>query len=644
MKNALRLYKIMLQHWGFLISGVFFMLGFAVFSGVGVTMVIPLFDYVFGSRDKSKIAIDDLPEFFAGVKKVFHEITESADGLISQVMAIFNDATILEKFKELLAATDPLFLLYLICGTLIAITILKNIFFYCNQVMFANLRGKTILALRNIMFEKYLRQSLAFFNVNKVGDSIVRIDSDVNVVNDQLIFPTFNILRDSFLIIVYVSIALSLNAKLFLISLIALPIFSVFVNYVGHKIKKYANRIQQQFSNMFSNIEEVFNNMRIVKAFSREDFELEKFKLINRKYFVFWRKSIIYSSINVPLSELNGTIIGVIIIFLGGSLVLSPHSTLSSGEFITFLLAVFSLLHPIKELTRAYADIRRAQVSLERIFIILNQKSELIDDPHPVEKKTFDKNIVLNNVSFSYNNSAEVLKGISLEVKKGEKIAFVGSSGSGKTTLINLLPRNYDVTAGQILIDDTDIRKIKLKDLRNLFGMVTQDSILFSDTIAYNISYGTLKKVNEKDIKEAARIGYADEFIEELPRQYDEMLYQKGSNLSGGQKQRLCIARAVIGNPPILIFDEATSALDTESEKKVQQAINQATQNRTVLVIAHRLSTILSADKIVVLDRGKIVGIGKHRELLKNCKRYQILYHLQFEDSAGNEQENVEAV
>jgi ABC-type multidrug transport system fused ATPase/permease subunit len=381
---------------------------------------------------------------------------------------------------------------------------------------------------------------------------------------------------------------------------------------------------------MFSNIEETINNLRIVKAFAREDHEMIRFNKVNMANYRSWRKGQIYKALNVPISELNGTVMGIIVLLIGGNQIISGHSNFTLGEFTSFLLAIFSMLHPIKKLSDAYTDVRKAMVSLDRVSVILDRKSEIAEHPDQKSKTDFSSSIELRDVEFSYSPDKPVLKSVSFTINKGEKVALVGSSGSGKTTIANLLTRMYDAQKGSICLDGIPINSIKLKDLRTLFGTVTQESILFSDTIANNIRYGSLREVSDEEIREAARIAYIDDFVETLPHQYNQMLQPKASNLSGGQKQRICIARAIVGNPPILIFDEATSALDTEAERNVQLAIDQATRNRTVVVIAHRLSTILSSDKIVVMDEGEIVGIGPHEELLKNCPRYQVLYNLQF--------------
>lgn len=626
MKNILQIYKMLLHHLGHLLSGLFFMFGFAFLSGMSLTMVIPLFDYVFTPRETQPI-YTTYSEFI----NALNQLWSKAPSLL-QLREEVTRSAFADSLKNVMTFTDPWVLLMVICVTFLALVLVKNIFFFMNRLAFANLRGLVIFEIRNEIFRKYLQQSLKFFNINKPGDSIVRMINDVNIVSDMYIDQMFNVLRDFFLLIVYAFIAISLNTKFFFMSLIVLPLFSLAIAWLGKKIKKYALRIQTKFSDMFSNIEEVLNSMKIVKAFSRENYELEKFQKINWKFFLFWRKSIIYAGFNVPLGELHGTLTGILVILIGGRLVLNPASGFTSGAFLMFLFAIFSMLHPMKTLTKAYADIKRAQVSVDRIFFILDREADIVNAENPVHKKSFNQNIIFKKVNFGYNESGDVLKNINLEINKGEKVAFVGSSGAGKTTLVNLIPRMYEVSGGEILIDDINIKQLDMVDLRRLFGTVTQDSILFTDTIANNIRYGTLDEVSDETVTQAARIAYADEFIEKLSQQYNELLQQKGSNLSGGQRQRLCIARAIVNNPPILIFDEATSALDTEAEKKVQLAMDQATKNRTVLVIAHRLSTVLSADKIVVLNKGEIVGIGKHKELLKNCERYKMLYQLQFEE------------
>jgi len=627
-KNVMRVIRIMLNHWGYLISGLLFMFGYALFSGTSVTLAIPLMDNVFKLSTES-ILYEDFSSFWEAIKQVLSQFIATHGNLLKISNKEVLDP-LLASLNSVMIQTDKHLLLWIISGLLITVIILKNIFFYGQKVLFANLRGQTIKDIRNLIYKKYLYQSLAFFSINKVGDSLVRMVSDVGLVGNFLVNSLFNSLQQLCLLIIFAWIALFLNPRLFFISLILLPIFSFIIHLLGNKIKKYSKRIQQQSSNLFSNVEEKLNSMRIVKAFSREEFEMKKFAEINNRHFKFWRKSVIYNAFNVPLSELVGVVTGVVVLMIGGTQVLNPNIQFSFGSFITFMLAIFSMQHPLKQLTKAYTDIRKALVSLDRISEIINRKTEIVESRSQIEIKTFAKSIRYRNVCFSYNKNEQVLNNINLIINKGEKIALVGSSGSGKTTMVNLLERMYDTTSGEIFFDGKNIKDLNLKDLRTLMGTVTQESILFNETISNNISYGTLNELSKEEINKATKIAYADEFIDSLPEKLETQLYTRASNLSGGQKQRLCIARAIVGDPPILIFDEATSALDTEAERKVQKAIEQATKNRTVIVIAHRLSTILSSDKIIVLEKGNIVGMGIHSELLKNNERYKNLYEMQF--------------
>ena len=629
MRNLKRIYKILMNHWGYLVGGIFFMIGFALFSSVSIAMAVPLFDYVFGDLHQAEL-YTTFSEVNQAVVKALNLFFENHS------LQIFNGKDyyqpLLKSFEHILVNTDQMLLLWIISISILVLTIVKNVFFFFNKMMSANLVGRTNQEIRNKMFHQYLNQSLAFFGKNRVGDSLVRMVSDVKIVGNLFISKLLLALQNIILLAFYIQVALILNTRLFLLTLIILPVFLIVLNFIGNKLKKYAHRIQSQSSSMFSTVEEVLNNIRVVKAFAKEQEEMRKFEKINQKYFEAFRKSRIYRSVSVPLSELNGTIIGIIVLVIGGGTILDNSTDFTLGSFTAFLLAIFSMLHPMKQLTKAYSNIRKALVSLDRISEILNRRSEIKESENAVSKKSFDSKIEFKNLSFAYEYE-KVLKDINLTINKGEQVALVGSSGSGKTTLINLLARMYDVQSGSIEIDGINIKDIKLQNLRTLFGTVTQQSILFTDTIANNISYGSTEPQSLEKIKKVAKIAYADEFIEKLPNKYDEVLHGKASNLSGGQKQRICIARAIISDPPILIFDEATSALDTEAEKNVQNAIEEATKNRTVIMIAHRLSTILASDKIVVMHNGRIVGIGPHEELLKTSERYQQLYNLQFAEN-----------
>ncbi len=625
----------MFKYWGSLTVGFIFMIGFAAFSGASITVIVPIMDNIFKVQDK-KVELTTYSEFkgeLAGeIKSYYSGIDED-----TSLLKIDTHKPVLEILNRVMNRTDSYLLLKIISSLTVILFILKNAFFYGNKVMFTNLRGKTVKDIRNLMFENYTRQTIAFFNQNRAGDSLVRMVNDVEQVSNGFFIPVFSIFKQTGLVLVYLFMAILINWKLLLISIIVLPIFTICINYLGKKIKKYARRVQGQFSDMFSSIEEALNSMKIVKAFSKEEKEINKIKRINTKHYRFWRKAEIYAAINFPLSEINATTTGVIMILIGGKMVLDPNIGFTFGQFFLFASAVFSLLHPIKDIAKSYSNIQKARVSLERISWVLDLEPEIIEKQNPVEINEFNASIELKNVSFAYEDK-KVLNDISLEIKKGEKIALVGGSGSGKTTLVNLLPRLYDIKEGDILIDGVPIRDLKISSLRKLFGIVTQESILFSDSVYNNILYGSHRDVTLEEVKKAAEIAHAAEFIEDLPDGYDTVLHSRGSNFSGGQKQRLCIARAIIGDPPILIFDEATSALDTESEKKVQMAIEEATQNRTVVMIAHRLSTILSSDRIVVMDKGEIISVGSHKELLATCSRYQHLYNLQFSQEHAPEE------
>jgi ATP-binding cassette, subfamily B, bacterial MsbA len=631
MKDLLRIYQIMLQRWLHMLGGVVFTLGFALFSGVSILMVIPLLDNIFVA-DRQEVIYSTFNEFRDAVAQSIANYISGSESF-RMMFTQENYQPLLENFSAIMKQSDPVMLLWAIAITFTCLAVLKNLFFFGQKYLFAFLQGYTIRELRNLIYHRYLYQSLAFFNKNKTGDSLVRMVNDVQIVSVMFIESLFNSFQDVILILVYMITAVSINSRLFLISLLILPVFSWLVSLIGTKMKKYARRIQNEMSNLFSNVEEVLSSIKIVKAFSREKNEYDRFCGINNKHFGFWLRSRAYNLLGTPLSEMNSVIIGAIVLIVGGKLVLAANSDFSFGSFMAFLFAIFSMLHPFKNLTRTYANIRKALVSLNRISEIINKHSEINDSPMAVSKASFDSDIVFKNVSFSYDGSINVLENINFRITKGEKIALVGSSGSGKTTITNLLTRMYDTSSGEILIDGIAVKNITIKDLRLLFGIVTQESILFSDTIRNNIAYGSLDELDNAAIIEAARIANADEFISDFHNGFDTMMDTKAVNLSGGQKQRLCIARSIVGNPPILIFDEATSALDTEAEQKVQQAIEQATKDRTVVMIAHRLSTILNADMIIVLDHGKIVGMGSHKELLLNNLRYQTLYNLQFKDN-----------
>jgi subfamily B ATP-binding cassette protein MsbA len=629
MKNILKLYKIASKRWYLFIFGFIFMFGYGIFSVAGVPFVIPLMDYVFRRTPQASYDFHTVSGFLHALFLKWHQFSSTHE------ISLFSISDSLKPFKPeleiLFYQTDPIVLLKLIVFSLIGVVILKNIFFYLNRLVFINLEGKTTKDLRDILFDKYLSLPFSFFARHKVGDAMVRIVNDVMQVNQFLISNSMKMIRDLFTVFLFIYMAIVINASLFIKILIIIPVLLALVSWLGKKIKKYTKRLQHQLGLIFSRVEEIFRGLKIVKAFNRENFELDRFKNFTLRYFKLSRKLLIYDSLNIPLSELSGVAIVSVVLWFGGLDVLNPDKNFTFGQFSAFLYAIVSILHPLKTVIKGYADLKRSLVSLDRIYEILDSEDTISDAPDAVEMDTFKNKIEFKNVYFSYSGDPEqaVLKNINFTIHRGEKVAIVGATGSGKTTLVNLLPRFYDVTSGQILIDGVDIRNIKIKSLRALFGYVTQDAFLFSESIKHNINYPESKE-NFQRVQEVSEIAFASEFIEKMPDKYETRIQDYGGNLSGGQKQRISIARAIFHDPPILIFDEATSALDAEAENKVQNAIQNVSKNRTMVIIAHRLATVLSADKILVMKNGEIVAIGKHDELLKSSPEYKTLYDLQF--------------
>jgi ATP-binding cassette, subfamily B, bacterial MsbA len=433
--------------------------------------------------------------------------------------------------------------------------------------------------------------------------------------------------RDPATIVVFLSTMVIMSPQLTLFVFILLPLTGLIIGRIGKSLKKTSAEGQKKMGLLISVFEETLSGLRIIKAFNAELFSFNSFRSLNEDYKNLMVKMYRKRDLSSPLSEFLGVLVLVAVMWFGGNLLLGSDASLSASVFIAYIAIFSQLIPPAKSFTTAYYNLQKGAASEERISEILSADIKIAEPENPVKKETFENEIEYKNISFSYG-SEPVLKNLSLKIKKGETVALVGPSGGGKSTLADLLPRFYDVTSGEILIDGTLIKNISLVELRNLMGIVTQESILFNDSVFNNIAFGSpLAKTN--DVVNAAKIANAHSFIEAMENGYNTNIGDRGGKLSGGQRQRISIARAIFKNPPILILDEATSALDTESEKLVQDALNNLMQNRTSLVIAHRLSTIQNADKIIVIDKGEIIQQGTHSDLLKDGGLYKKLYDLQ---------------
>ena len=521
--------------------------------------------------------------------------------------------------------------LILIAGAVITLFFLKGAASYGQTVLMSQIGMRIITDLRNDLFRRILLQPLSFFTKNQTGVLMSRITNDVTLIQGAVSEAVTSVLKDSFTVIGLVFVVFFQDWQLAIIAMVVFPLTAYPISRFSKKMRDIATRTQVTMGTLTSLLQETISGNRIVKAFGMEEHENTRFGRENERLFKLTMKSVSIRAIQSPFMEFLGGVGIAAVIFYGGSQVIKGAST--PGTFISFITALLMLYEPVKRLTNVNNTIQQGLSGAERVFEIIDTVPEIRNRDNATELPRVSREIVLRDVSFRYEETL-VLQDINLTIKAGQVVAFVGMSGGGKTTLVNLIPRFYDVTQGCILIDGTDIRNVTLESLRAQIGIVTQQTILFNETVRNNIAYGDIRK-GEEDIIAAAKAANAHDFIMKLPMGYDTVIGEGGVKLSGGERQRISIARALLKDAPILILDEATSSLDTEAEIEVQEALDQLMKSRTTLVIAHRLSTIRNADRIIALVEGKIVEEGDHETLLAHQGEYYKLYNLQFKDETN---------
>jgi subfamily B ATP-binding cassette protein MsbA len=511
---------------------------------------------------------------------------------------------------------------------IIVIYMLKGFCSYVQIILMSFIGQRIVADVRNRLYQVIQMQSMSFFTKNPTGILMSRITNDVNSIQGAVSEAVTSLMKDSFTLICLLFVIFYRDWQLALVALIIFPLTIYPIATFGRKMRKVATRTQVTMGSLTTLLQETISGARIVKAFGREDYESSRFSKENENLLKLTLKSVSISAVSSPFMEFLGGVGIAAIIFYGGYQVVQGVST--PGTFFSFLTALIMLYEPIKRLTNVNNTIQQGIAGAQRVFSIIDMVPEIRNKPDAVNLPRISRTIDIRNVTFCYED-IPVLKNINLTIQSGEAVAFVGMSGGGKTTLVNLIPRFYDVTEGQILIDDLDVRDVTIESLRRQIGIVTQQTILFNDTVRDNIVYGDIEK-KEKDIVQAARAANAHDFITNLPKGYDTVIGEQGTKLSGGERQRISIARALLKDAPILILDEATSSLDTEAEIEVQEALETLMKGRTTLIIAHRLSTIRNADRIVVLANGIIVEEGTHETLLEKKGEYFKLYQRQFKN------------
>ena len=601
-KKILR-YALPYKRYAFL--NIFFNILYAVFSALSFVVLMPLFEVIFKTDEK---IVYEKP-IFEGFTSGMEYLNNYFNYYVSSIIGENQEKTLL--FVVLL---------------IVVIFLLKNLFGYLSFYYITFLKNGVLKDIRNDLYHKTISLPISYFSEKKKGDIMARIGPDVIEVHYSFLSILELIFRDPIMILITIISMLSASVKLTFFIFIFVPVAGFIINIIGKNLKKTSDKVQREQGTLLSLLEETLSGLRVIKGFNAEKVFHHKFEKSTSKFEQFSNKLMIKTQLAGPVSEILGIMVFCVLIWYGGSLVL-VEKTIPPAVFIPFLGLAYNIITPAKSISKASFTIKKGNAAAERILAILETEDPLQDRQNAIHKEDFTSEIEFKNVSFKYEDD-DVLKNFSLKVPKGTSVALVGQSGSGKSTLANLVTRFYDVNNGSITIDGDDVKDISKKSLLGLMGIVTQDSILFNDTVSENIKLGK-QEATTKEVMNASEIANAHEFINDLPKQYETNIGDGGNKLSGGQKQRISIARAVLKNPPIMILDEATSALDTESEKMVQTALEKMMKNRTSLVIAHRLSTIQKADNIVVLRKGTIIEQGKHEELLAKKGEYFKLVTMQ---------------
>lgn len=604
-RNILR-YAIPYKRYaiGHIISNVFF----ALFGALSFVALIPMLDVLFKEQD--------LPEGKTLRKPVYEGIGKIKDFYQDTMAYHVHNYAQDDKGKALL----------LVIACIIILFLLKNIFGYLANYFMVFLRNGVVRDLRNKVYEKTVELPLSFFSEQRKGDIMARVTNDVSILEYSMLPVLELIVREPLTIIFTIVMMLLISPSLTLFVFIFIPISGFIISLIGKNLKRKSDRVQKEQGVILSTIEETLTGLRIVKGFNAEEKFKDKFHESTTRFYHFSNKLFNRQNLASPTSEFLGILVISILLWYGGQLVLVDNS-LEASSFIAYMGLAYNILTPAKAISRGIYNIKQGSAAAERIQEIIDTPNPLRDKPNAQIKTDFNSEIIFENVSFKYQDEY-VLRNFSLTIPKGKTVALVGQSGSGKSTIANLITRFYDVNEGRILIDGIDIRDITTKSLRSQLGIVTQDAILFNESIKNNLKVGD-PDASDDDVIEALKVANAWEFVKDLPNGLDTNIGDAGNKLSGGQKQRLSIARAVLKSPPIMVLDEATSALDTESERLVQIALENMMKNRTSIVIAHRLSTIQNADEIIVLNKGEIVEHGKHAELIIKNGVYKKLVDMQ---------------